>query len=199
MEILSLDKEVDKLISDIRNSKDINNNDMLKTKVAFQLSKVNLGLKLIDRLMTLYVTQEKLEDKLFKQDNIDSLSIKDTIYYSQLVGRKIDNYYNKINQILSSIKIKELEASLLLIKEADKTSPDGPGLIDENSKKTSMELLKTISDLQNKAKISATPFNKDIDAIRIEELEDDDDDDEELIGETINQDDDEEEEEQLDT
>lgn len=153
--ISSLDNQIKKLISEVSSAKDITTNTLLKSRVSLQLTKIEFGLKLIGRVKKLFDLQGEIEDRLLNEDSIKDLSIRELLVMSSVNSKRIDNYFGKMDKILSSLNLRELENSLLMIAELDsKSVRDSNALTDESSKNLtdlSLKLLKTITILQNQS------------------------------------------------
>lgn len=117
--ITSLDSHVNELIRTIKDAEKLGVNELIKSKVAFQLTKINFGLRLIDRIMKLYDLQEKIEDRLLTEDSIKDMSVRELLVMSSVNSKRLNDYFGKMDKILGSINLRELEGSLLLINEID--------------------------------------------------------------------------------
>lgn len=117
--IRSLDIHVNELISTIKDAQRLGVNELIKAKVAFQLTKINLGLRLITRVMKLYDLQEKIEDKLLTEDTINDMSVRELLVMSSVNSKRMNDYFGKMDKILGSINLRDLEGSLLIINELD--------------------------------------------------------------------------------
>lgn len=153
--IASLDNQIKKLISEVSSAKDITTNTLLKSRVSLQLTKIEFGLKLIGRVKKLFDLQGEIEDRLLNEDSIKDLSIRELLVMSSVNSKRIDNYFGKMDKILSSLNLRELENSLLMIAELDnKAVRDVNAVTDESSKNLtdlSLRLLKTITTLQDQS------------------------------------------------
>lgn len=152
--IESLDSQINKLIREISQSKDLTTNTLLKSKVSLQLTKIHFGLKIVERLNRLFHIQGEIEDRLLSEDSIKDLSIRELLVMSSVNSKRIDNYFGKMDKILAGLNIRELENSLLMISEMDsKNANPSAGITDESKNLTnlSMQLLKTITNLQDKS------------------------------------------------
>lgn len=117
--ISSLDTHVNELIRTIKDAEKLGVNELIKSKVAFQLTKINFGLRLINRIMKLYDLQEKIEDRLLTEDSINDMSVRELLVMSSVNSKRLNDYFGKMDKILGSINLRELEGSLLLINEID--------------------------------------------------------------------------------
>lgn len=136
-EILALDTHINRLIKDISEAQNLSTNELLKSKVSFQLTKINFGLKLIERTMKLFGLQEQIEDRLLTEDSIKDLSIRELLVMSSVNSKRIDNYFSKMDKILGSLNLRDLENSLLMITELDnKRLHQEAGPQSDESKKT---------------------------------------------------------------
>lgn len=150
--IKSLDTQINKLIDDIANAKDITTNVLLKSQVSFQLTKINFGLKIIERVSRLFDIQGQIEDRLLTEESIKDLSIRELLVMSSVNSKRMDNYFTKMDKILGSMNIRGLENSLLMIAELDKKS-NAEVQVDDGTKELtnlSLKLLGTITSMQNK-------------------------------------------------
>lgn len=149
--IESLDRQINKLIDDIGNAKDITTNVLLKSQVSFQLTKINFGLKIIERVSRLFDIQGQIEDRLLTEESIKDLSIRELLVMSSVNSKRMDNYFGKMDKILGSMNIRGLENSLLMIAELDKKSTAEVQVDDGTKELTnlSLKLLSTITNLQN--------------------------------------------------
>lgn len=170
--ILSLDKQVNQLIDDIRNSDNLEISDLLKAKVSFQLTKINLGLRLITRVLKLYNLQEMIEDRMLNENQIQDLSMRELLVMSSVNSKRLDNYFGKMDKILGSINLRELEGSLLILSEIsnkEKVKELADDSTSEDLRSLSLELLSTISKLPPKfEEIEDIDYSEEDDA---EELE----------------------------
>lgn len=157
MKIDSIELQVNQLISEIANSKSLEINDLLKSKIAMQLSKIHFGLKMVDRLIKLYEYQESIEDKLFDPNEIENLSVRELLVMQSVAAKRIDNYSNKIDSILGKINIRELEGSLTLISNSTSTKEITED--DKELRNRSLEVLGMVGRLQNK-KSERNPFDR---------------------------------------
>ncbi|BES79788.1 hypothetical protein [Yersinia phage vB_Yru_GN1] len=148
MKIDSLELQVNQLIRDVAESKSLEINDLLKSKIAMQLSKVHFGLKMVDRLIKLYDYQELVEDRLFDQTEIENLSVRELLVMQSVVGKRIDNYSSKIDSILAKINLRELEGSLTLISNTSSTKEITED--DKDLRNKSLEVLSLVGKLTNK-------------------------------------------------
>jgi hypothetical protein len=76
MSILSIDSKVDELLDYVSNSDNLSIDKLLAAKVAFQLSRLSLGLQFIRRTQKLFSNQELIEDRLLSPDMINQLSTR---------------------------------------------------------------------------------------------------------------------------
>lgn len=160
MKIDSIDKHVTQLISDISNAVDFQSNDLLKSKVAFQLTKIHLGLMLINRIIKLYSIQEQLEDRVLNEQSIENLSMRELLVMSSYNSKRLDNNYAKMDKILASINLRELEGSLLILAEVaakERENPETPALDKpdargESLRTLSLRTLSAISSIQKNQK-----------------------------------------------
>lgn len=115
--IQSLDLHVNELIASIKDAQKLGVNELIKAKVAFQLTKINLGLRLITRVMKLYDLQEVIEDRLLTKDAISDMSVRELLVMSSVNSKRMNDYFGKMDKILGSINLRDLEGSLLIINE----------------------------------------------------------------------------------
>jgi hypothetical protein len=174
MKIDSLELQVNQLIRDVAESKSLEINDLLKSKIAMQLSKVHFGLKMVDRLIKLYDYQELVEDRLFDQTEIENLSVRELLVMQSVVGKRIDNYSSKIDSILAKINLRELEGSLTLISNTSSTKEITED--DKDLRNKSLEVLNLVGKLTNKqnqrnGKDSTNMFDLDISEAEIVPVE----------------------------
>jgi hypothetical protein len=151
MSIISIDKKVDELIDYIRNSNDLRINQLLATKVAFQLSKLSLGLRMIKRTMKLYDNQELIEDRLLDPTQFDQLSVRELLVLSSINSKRMDNYYAKVDKILSSLNLSEVEGTLLTLAESQRIETISSETIEDSNKlrNLSLELLDEFSKMKD--------------------------------------------------
>lgn len=115
--IQSLDLHVNELIASIKDAQKLGVNELIKAKVAFQLTKINLGLRLITRVMKLYDLQEVIEDRLLTEEAIQGMSVRELLVMSSVNSKRMNDYFGKMDKILGSINLRDLEGSLLIINE----------------------------------------------------------------------------------
>ena len=173
--ITSLDKQVNQLIEDIKSTENLEITDLLKSKVAFQLTKIHFGLRLINRVMKLYDIQEQIEDRMLNEDSIQDLSMRELLVMSSVNSKRLDNYFSKMDKILGSINLRELEGSLLVISEAahkqENKALEDQSESDQDLKSLSLQLLNTVSQIQDRErqKESAPRFEENDDLSYSEE------------------------------
>lgn len=150
MNIASIDNTINDLIESIKDSREIKTNDMIKARLSFQLTKVRLGLSMINRIMRLYEIQGKVEEKLFKDEIIETASVRELMVINSLTAKAMDRYYGRMDKILSSLNLKEIETSLLMLaSEMDKGSPSLESGYQEEIRPLTIDVLQKLSNLQD--------------------------------------------------
>lgn len=118
--VSSLDREIKNLITQINSTDSVNYDQLFKTKVVLTLTNVSIALKMSERLLMLYSKSFEVEDLLFNTEALEKMSIRELAGLHEIINRKIDNYFDKMNTVLSRMNLKELESSIsILIKTTE--------------------------------------------------------------------------------
>ena len=125
--------------------------------------------------MKLYDIQEQIEDRMLNEDSIQDLSMRELLVMSSVNSKRLDNYFSKMDKILGSINLRELEGSLLVISEAahkqENKALEDQSESDQDLKSLSLQLLNTVSQIQDRErqKESAPRFEENDDLSYSEE------------------------------
>lgn len=145
--IRSIETMINSLVQDIANNDRLDGTQLIKAKLSFQLTKINLGLKLISKVLFLYEVQEEIEKNLFDKDRIKDLSVRELIVMNSLVSKRFDNYYGKLDGIISRLNLRELEGSLNIIATTKLKSEFDDNKDSGNDNELKFLALKSISEI----------------------------------------------------
>lgn len=144
--INSIDTQIDRLLSDIKKGESLDINILQKSKVVLVLTKVKVALYCIKRIQKLFEVEVNIEEKIFDEDLIKDLSLKELVGLQSIAGNRLDNYLQKLNDAIYNIDLSELESSLLMITELDnrQSISKDSSVTDGSIKELSLKLLQEI-------------------------------------------------------
>lgn len=117
--ITSIDNLISRFLDDVKKSSTIDYTSLQKSQAIFMLDRLRLGLMFTDRIGKLLEVQFETESRIFNPTVLDQLGMKEVMVIYGMLNNSINNYYYKINEIMNSIDIKELESMILMITEVD--------------------------------------------------------------------------------
>jgi len=116
----SIDNAIEGLLqTDMRQ---LSPSDLVNSRMALQLSRINLSLRAAQRMLKLLERREAVQDRLYDDELIQNMGFQELMMSDQTLGNTIDAQYKQVTQLCADMRLDELEVVLSgIAKKVTKT------------------------------------------------------------------------------